>query len=75
MGQFIQCIRLTEELRWSSTETGEHTGLHEICLFMEELADVVKIFHDTGFLHLDISPDNILIIPMPGENEIPASSD
>ena len=47
----------------------EHTGLHEICLFMEELADVVKIFHDTGFLHLDISPDNILIIPMPGKTK------
>ena len=47
----------------------EHTGLHEICLFMEELADVVKIFHATGFLHLDISPDNILIIPMPGKTK------
>lgn len=37
------------------------TGIREIAGFMRLLLDALSVFHENGFLHLDISPDNILV--------------
>ena len=38
-----------------------------ICRLMEKLIDSADTFYRAGFLHLDISPDNILIVPGTGD--------
>lgn len=43
---------------------GERKGtLREIAALMEKIADAAGYFHQNGLLHLDISPDNILLLP------------
>ena len=37
-------------------------GLRNIVLLLRDIIDAVEIFHLAGYLHLDISPDNILLI-------------
>ncbi len=44
---------------------GTQIGLLEIVWMMGELLDVLATFHDSEMLHLDISPDNILTVPLP----------
>lgn len=37
-------------------------NLKKLALRMLGLLDALEVFHDSGFLHLDIAPDNILLI-------------
>lgn len=45
-----------------SEATGEATDLRRLTLRMLGLLDGLEAFHESGFLHLDIAPDNILLI-------------
>lgn len=45
-----------------SETTGEATDLRRLTLRMLGLLDGLEAFHESGFLHLDIAPDNILLI-------------
>lgn len=38
--------------------------LEQICMMLQNLLDVLVTFHKNGILHLDISPDNILLLPL-----------
>lgn len=42
--------------------TGEMVELRQIAMRLLGLLDALEAFHESGFLHLDISPDNILLI-------------
>lgn len=44
------------------------TNLRRLVLRMQMLLDALKDFHDEGYLHLDIAPDNILLVGS-GRNE------
>ncbi len=48
------------------TALEEGTGprkLRDMALVLEKVLDALACFHRNGFLHLDISPDNILLLP------------
>ena len=40
----------------------ESETLHSLMLRMRELAQAIGNYHDAGFLHLDIKPDNIFVL-------------
>ena len=40
----------------------ETYGLKNSCMLIKDLLEVVTLFHKEGYLHLDISPDNILLL-------------
>lgn len=40
----------------------DRTELSQVILLIRDIIDAVEIFHKAGYLHLDISPDNILLI-------------
>lgn len=37
---------------------------------MIKLLDALEVFHENGYLHLDISPDNMLLIGKPGREQV-----
>lgn len=46
-------------------------NLEQSCIIIQNLLDVLATFHKNGVLHLDISPDNILLLPLlEGKKEI-----
>lgn len=45
----------------SLDKINELKDLREISQFMRQLLDALFIFHESGYLHLDVSPDNILV--------------
>lgn len=42
---------------------GTETSLRQICGWMLSLLDTLSAFHEASYVHLDISPGNILIVP------------
>ncbi len=38
-------------------------SLTELLIHMKSLAELIKKYHDNGYLHLDIKPENIFILP------------
>ena len=44
-------------------ETTDSLSLREAAKIMEKVLDAVEIFHENEMLHLDISPDNIILLP------------
>ena len=45
-------------------EKQEPMDLEQSCIIIQNLLDVLATFHKNGILHLDISPDNILLLPL-----------
>lgn len=50
---------------------GKEKSLRYVASLMKDILDAVDVFHQAGYLHLDISPENILLI---GENDLPRVS-
>lgn len=44
-------------------ENTDSLSLREVAKIMEKVLDAVEIFHENEMLHLDISPDNIILLP------------
>lgn len=44
-------------------ENTDSLSLREAAKIMEKVLDAVEIFHENEMLHLDISPDNIILLP------------
>ena len=44
-------------------ETTDSLSLRDAAKIMEKVLDAVEIFHENEMLHLDISPDNIILLP------------
>lgn len=44
-------------------ESGKRRTLRETAQIMEKILDALECFHENRLLHLDISPDNILLLP------------
>lgn len=52
-------------------EENKKIDLEQSCTMIQNLLDVLATFHNNGVLHLDISPDNILLLPLlKGKKEI-----
>ena len=52
-------------------EENKKIDLEQSCTMIQNLLDVLATFHNSGVLHLDISPDNILLLPLlKGKKEI-----
>lgn len=47
--------------------SGPETDLRRLTTRMLSLLDALESFHESGFLHLDIAPDNILLIGQEGQ--------
>ena len=41
----------------------EDASLTELLVHMKSLAQLIKKYHDRGYLHLDIKPENVFILP------------
>lgn len=41
----------------------QDNNLYETLKHVKALAEVIKKYHDNGYLHLDIKPENVLILP------------
>lgn len=41
----------------------EDQSLMELLMHIKSLAELIKKYHDNGYLHLDIKPENIFILP------------
>ena len=54
----------------NSAKTGDPDGLLRIVRVMRGALEVLKAFHQEGYLHLDISPDNILLIGEPDTERV-----
>ena len=54
----------------NSAKTGDPDGLLRIIRVMRGSLEVLKAFHQEGYLHLDISPDNILLIGEPDTERV-----
>ena len=54
----------------SAANTGDPTGLLRIVRVMRGALEVLRAFHQEGYLHLDISPDNILLIGEPDSERV-----
>lgn len=52
-GKNLKELLVNEEKRYSLPEAAE---------IMKEILDALKVFHQNGLLHLDLSPDNILLV-------------
>lgn len=50
--------------------SGPETDLRRLTTRMLSLLDALEAFHESGFLHLDIAPDNILLIGQSQERAI-----
>lgn len=48
----------------------EDACLKETLQHIKALAEIIKKYHDSGYLHLDIKPENILILPETAEHVI-----
>lgn len=44
-------------------ESREVDSLKDVCNLMLQIADALEVFHKNDLLNLDVSPDNILILP------------
>ncbi len=52
-------------------EENKVVNLEQSCMIIQNLLDVLATFHNNGVLHLDISPDNILLLPLlEGKKEV-----
>ena len=54
----------------NTANTGDPDGLLRIVRVMRGALEVLKAFHQEGYLHLDISPDNILLIGEPDTERV-----
>lgn len=50
-------------IEFQSAMHAEHLTLHKIVQRTLCLLDALEVFHTAGLLHLDVSPDNVLLIP------------
>lgn len=41
----------------------EDLSLKEVCEYIKAIATVIQKYHDKGYLHLDIKPENVFVIP------------
>lgn len=53
-----------ETLKEAASRGYAFTSLYDITACMLNILDALEIFHKNGLLHLDISPDNILLMPL-----------
>lgn len=53
-----------ETLKVVANEGTAFTSLYDITVCMLNILDALEVFHKNGLLHLDISPDNILLMPL-----------
>lgn len=51
------------ETNGGTLEVHKHASLQDTVKVILSILDAVEIFHSHGVLHLDISPDNILLLP------------
>lgn len=53
-----------ETLRNVQNEGTSALSVPTVLHWMQRLLDALEVFHQNGLLHLDISPDNILLLPL-----------
>lgn len=61
-GTFYSVIGFDAGKSLDKTHVYDNKTIRQVVTLMRDIIDAVEIFHSSGYLHLDISPDNILII-------------
>lgn len=57
------CYVVMTEIEGRDYRSEEDENLQSLFLHLRTLARIVKKYHDCGMLHLDIKPENVLLIP------------
>jgi len=61
-GTFYSVIGFDAGKSLDKTSLHKNKNIRYLAKLMLDIIDAVEIFHSAGYLHLDISPDNILVI-------------